>query len=196
MKRLFDLLLSSLGLFLLTPLFLLLAVTIKLDSKGPVFFRQQRIGRHAKPFLIYKFRSMHTRAEQTGPQLTVGADARITTVGRLLRAYKIDELAQLINVVLGDMSLVGPRPEVPKYVQYYPAALRNKILSVRPGITDLASIAYKDENRILGNSPDPERDYIETILPVKLAFYAHYVDNQSLWLDLRIIIKTLAAILR
>lgn len=197
-KRLFDLAAAGAGLLLLAPLLLLLALWIKLDSKGPVLFRQQRVGRHGVPFDILKFRTMAARApgSDAGRQLTVGHDPRITRAGRLLRASKLDELPQLINVLQGTMSLVGPRPEVPRYVDCYPAAVRATVLSVAPGITDLASILYKEESAILGRALDPERAYVETILPVKLAYYQRYVCEQSFWLDLRIIFRTLAAVLR
>ena len=144
-KRLFDLLLSCIGLLLLAPLLLLIALLIKLDSPGPVMFRQERVGRFGKPFRIHKFRTMRHEPAGQGLQITVGADRRITRVGGFLRASKLDELPQLLDVWLGDMSLVGPRPEVPRYVAHYPAELREKVLSVRPGITDIASIEYRDE---------------------------------------------------
>jgi lipopolysaccharide/colanic/teichoic acid biosynthesis glycosyltransferase len=144
---------------------------------------------------MYKFRTMADRADE-GRQLTVGCDPRITRAGRLLRRSKLDELPQLLNVLEGTMSLVGPRPEVPRYVDRYPPAVRQSVLSVAPGITDLAAILYKDENDILGRAQDPERAYVETILPVKLEYYQRYVRERSFWLDLRIIFRTLAAILK
>jgi lipopolysaccharide/colanic/teichoic acid biosynthesis glycosyltransferase len=145
---------------------------------------------------MWKFRTMVVGAERMGAQLTVGADPRITRVGRWLRRFKLDELPQLFNVLRGQMSLVGPRPEVPRYVACYPPAVRNTVLSVAPGITDLAAILYKDESTILGQARDPERAYLETILPVKLEYYQRYVRERSFWLDLGIIFRTLAAILR
>jgi lipopolysaccharide/colanic/teichoic acid biosynthesis glycosyltransferase len=160
-----------------------------------VLFRQVRIGRHGVPFDIYKFRTMADRPDG-GRQLTVGQDPRVTRAGRFLRHYKLDELPQLLNVLEGTMSLVGPRPEVPRYVECYPPAARRTVLSIRPGITDLAAILYRDESAILGQAQDPERAYVDTILPVKLEYYQRYVRERSFWLDLRIIFRTLAAILR
>lgn len=193
-KRAFDLAASLCGLLLLTPLLGAIALWIRLDSPGPVLFRQLRIGRHGVPFNILKFRTMTARAE--GPQLTVGQDARITRAGRFLRHYKLDELPQLVNVLQGTMSVVGPRPEVPRYVACYPPAMRSIVLSVAPGITDWASIHYKDENAILGRASDPEQAYIESVLPAKLEYYARYVRERSFWTDLRIIASTLTAVLR
>jgi lipopolysaccharide/colanic/teichoic acid biosynthesis glycosyltransferase len=194
-KRLFDLLAAGAGLVLLAPLLLGVALWVKLDSTGPVLFRQVRVGRHGVPFEIYKFRTMADRPDG-GAQLTVGLDPRVTRAGRFLRRYKLDELPQLFNVLEGTMSLVGPRPEVPRYVECYPSAVRNTVLSVAPGVTDLAAILYKDESTILGQARDPERAYVETILPVKLEYYQRYVRERSFWLDLRIIFQTLAAIVR
>ena len=188
LKRLFDMVAASIGLLLLAPLLLALAVWIKCDSAGPVFFLQERVGLHGKLFRIIKFRSM--RQHHAGPQITVGADARITRSGRFIRAYKLDELPQLINVLLGDMSLVGPRPEVPRYVALYPADVREEVLSVRPGMTDLASVQYRSESDLLAASSDPERTYTTVILPAKLALYQQYVRQRSLWLDVRIICVT------
>jgi lipopolysaccharide/colanic/teichoic acid biosynthesis glycosyltransferase len=186
-KRLFDILFSAGTLGVLLPLMLAVALWIKLDSPGPVFFRQMRDGRGGQPFRIYKFRSMRCDAQARGPQLTVGADNRITRSGALIRKYKIDEFPQFINVVLGQMSLVGPRPEVPRYVELYPPAVRDVVLSVRPGITDLASIAYRDESDLLGRSADPERTYVEQVLPAKLALCERYVRERSFFGDLAII---------
>jgi lipopolysaccharide/colanic/teichoic acid biosynthesis glycosyltransferase len=194
-KRLFDVAAAGAGLLLLAPLMLGVALWIKLDSPGPVLFRQLRVGRHGVPFEIYKFRTMAARPDQ-GRQLTVGHDPRVTRAGHFLRHYKLDELPQLLNVLEGTMSLVGPRPEVPRYVACYPTAVRNTVLSVAPGITDLAAILYKDESTILGQARDPELAYIQTILPVKLEYYQRYVRERSFWLDLRIIFRTLAAIVR
>jgi lipopolysaccharide/colanic/teichoic acid biosynthesis glycosyltransferase len=194
-KRLFDLLAAGAGVLVLAPLLLGVALWIRLDSPGPVLFRQVRVGRHGVPFEIYKFRTMRHRPDP-GAQLTVGQDPRVTRAGRFLRHYKLDELPQLFNVLEGTMSLVGPRPEVPRYVECYPPAVRNTVLSVAPGITDLAAILYKDESAILGQARDPERTYVDTILPVKLEYYQRYVRERSFWLDLRIIFRTLSAILR
>jgi len=193
-KRLFDLMVAGMGLLLLAPLLLVIALWIKLDSPGPVFFRQQRVGRFGAPFRIHKFRSMSGDAPLAGPQLTVGADPRITRAGAFLRRSKLDELPQLIDVLAGTMSLVGPRPEVPRYVAMYPAELRAKVLSVRPGITDPASIAYRDENTLLAGAADPERVYVEQVMPAKLQFAAQYVDRMSLWNDVRLIGATLRSL--
>lgn len=195
-KRLFDLLLSCIGLLLLAPLLLLIAALIKLDSPGPVMFRQERVGRFGKSFRIHKFRTMRHEPAGQGLQITVGADRRITRVGAFLRASKLDELPQLLDVWLGDMSLVGPRPEVPRYVAHYPAGLREKVLSVRPGITDIASIEYRDESAVLARAADPERAYIDEVLPHKLALAARYVERSSLWLDVWLIWRTVVAIVR
>jgi lipopolysaccharide/colanic/teichoic acid biosynthesis glycosyltransferase len=207
-KRLFDLAAAGIGLVLLAPLLLALALWIRLDSPGPALFRQLRVGRHGVPFRILKFRTMRvpadadadadagTPAPAPASLLTVGPDPRITRAGRFLRRSKLDELPQLFNVVAGSMSLVGPRPEVPCYVDRWPPEARRVVLSVAPGITDWAAILYKDENAILGQAADPERAYVETILPVKLAYYQRYVHERSFRGDLRIILRTLAAIAR
>lgn len=194
-KRLFDLVASAVGLLLLAPVFAVIAIVIKRESAGPVFFRQERVGLNGRAFRIHKFRTMVTSGEGRGPLITVGADRRITKSGAFLRKYKLDELAQLIDVFIGSMSLVGPRPEVPKYVALYPAGTRETVLSVRPGITDLASIEYRDENTLLGKSADPERTYVEEVMPAKLRYCVEYVQKRSLWLDLRIIYRTVVAIL-
>ncbi|MEY8879653.1 MAG: sugar transferase [Leptothrix sp. (in: b-proteobacteria)] len=194
-KRLFDLLLAGAGLLALLPLLLLIALAIKLDSRGPVFYRQVRVGRHGREFRIHKFRTMTHNPADRGPQLTVGLDARITRVGAFLRRSKLDELAQLIDVLQGSMSLVGPRPEVPRYVALYPAELRAKVLSVRPGITDFASVEYRDESTLLAASADPERTYREQVLPAKLALQAKYVDAAGVFTDLKLIARTLRAIM-
>lgn len=195
-KRFFDWLASGLGLVLLVPLLLMLAALIKLDSPGSVFFRQERVGRGGKLFRIHKFRTMVTDAERRGLQITVGADARVTRVGQWLRKYKLDELPQLLDVWLGHMSLVGPRPEVPRYVECYPANVRDLVLSVRPGITDRASIEFKDENLILGRAADPDKAYVEEVLPIKLKYYVEYIETNSLLGDVKLIIRTFMALLR
>jgi lipopolysaccharide/colanic/teichoic acid biosynthesis glycosyltransferase len=194
-KRIFDFFLALLGVLILAPLFLFISIWIKLDSTGPVFFRQERVGRFGKRFRIFKFRTMCLDAEAKGRQITVGEDPRITRSGRFLRHYKLDELPQLLNVVTGEMSLVGPRPEVPRYVALYPADVREQVLSVLPGITDYASIEYKDENAILGRAADPDRAYIDEVMPVKLAFYVRYVSERTLWTDFILIMRTLKAII-
>lgn len=195
-KRLFDWLASTFGLLLLAPVLVLLAVWIKLDSPGPVFFRQERVGRGGKLFRIHKFRTMVTDAERRGLQITVGADARVTRVGQWLRKYKLDELPQLLDVWLGHMSLVGPRPEVPRYVACYPADVRDVVLSVRPGITDRASIEFKDENEILGRAADPHLAYVNEVLPIKLRYYVDYVAQQSFVSDISIILDTVRVLVR
>ena len=195
-KRLFDWLASGLGLIVLSPMLLVLALWIKLDSSGPVFFRQERVGQYGRAFRIHKFRTMVTDAEHRGLQITVGTDARVTRVGQWLRKYKLDELPQFLDVWLGHMSLVGPRPEVPRYVACYPADVRDVVLSVRPGITDRASIEFKDENEILGRAPDPHLAYVNEVLPIKLRYYVDYVAQRSFWSDVGIIVATIRALVR
>lgn len=194
-KRTLDLFGSACALLLLAPFFALIAIWIALDSPGPVLFRQTRVGRYDVPFYILKFRTMHCGGECSS-QLTVGIDARVTRAGQFLRRVKLDELPQLWNVLRGEMSLVGPRPEVPRYVAHYPSRVRALVLSVAPGITDWASISYKDESTLLGSAIDPERAYIETVLPIKLAYYVRYVRERGFWSDLHIIGATLLALLR
>ena len=191
MIRFFDLLFAFFGLLFLSPFFLLIALWIKLDSRGPVLYRQVRVGRNGIDFGLLKFRSMRVNADK-GVLLTVGArDNRITNAGYFLRKYKIDELPQLFNVLYGDMSLVGPRPEVRRYVDLYTADQR-KVLSVRPGITDMASIAYKKENELLARSADPERTYINEVMPEKLKLNLYYIKNPSLLNYFKIIIRTIS----
>lgn len=206
-KRLFDVLVALAGLVLLAPAALLVAAWIRRDSPGPALYRQWRVGLHGRPFRIYKWRTMYvdtgTNADSkadvyagSARQLTVGRDPRITRAGRLLRARKLDELPQLLNVVLGDMSLVGPRPEVPRYVACYPPAVRDIVLSVPPGITDWAAIRYRDESRLLGEAADPEQTYLATILPIKLGYYQRYVRRRTFCTDLYILVSTVRALLR
>ena len=195
-KRLFDWVASSLGLLVLTPLLLLLAIWIRLDSQGPVFFRQERVGLGGRLFRIHKFRTMVIDAEKEGLQITVGVDARVTKAGHWMRKHKLDELPQLLDVWMGNMSLVGPRPEVPRYVAFYPADIREIVLSVRPGITDKASIEFKNESEILGHAPDPHAAYVNEVLPIKLRYYQEYVANQSFRSDINIIFCTLKALVR
>ena len=190
-KRLLDVAASLFGLLLLSPLLVLIAIAIKLDSKGPVFYRQERVGRHGLLFRIFKFRTMAAEPAASGAQITVAGDTRITRVGALLRRTKLDELAQLLDVLRGTMSLVGPRPEVPRYVAHYPPAWRERLLSVRPGITDFASVRYRDENDLLARAADPEREYIDVILPMKLRYALRYVDQPTIANDLRVIGLTL-----
>lgn len=189
-KRFFDIVCALIGLVVLSPLFLVIAVWIKLDSNGPVFFRQVRVGRNGKPFRIHKFRTMGVNSESVG-RLTVGNDSRVTRSGHFLRKSKIDELPQLIDVVVGNMSLVGPRPEVQEFIDCYPSEVRRVVLSVRPGITDLASIEMVDENEILAKYTDSRKAYIEQILPIKQQYYVDYVRNNSLFEDINIIFKTI-----
>lgn len=193
-KRLFDIVAALAGLLLLAPLMLVLAAWIKVDSAGPVLYRQRRVGRNGVPFRIVKFRTMHTSAEDIG-QLSLADDARATRAGRLLRRHKLDELPQLFNVLRGEMSLVGPRPEVPRYVEHYPPAVRDLVLSVPPGITDWAAIHFRDEGEILRRAADPERTYVLQVLPVKLEYYVRYVQQRSLLTDLRILFHTVGALL-
>jgi lipopolysaccharide/colanic/teichoic acid biosynthesis glycosyltransferase len=191
LKRAFDLLVAALGLVVVTPLLLAAALWIKLDSPGPVFFRQQRVGRGGRLFRIHKLRTMRADTGAHTLPITTHDDARITRAGRLLRHYRIDELPQLIDVLCGDMSLVGPRPEVPRYVALYPASLRDQVLSVRPGITDPASLEFVDEVRQLKDSADPERTYIDEILPRKLQRQADYVRRATLASDVMVLGRTL-----
>lgn len=195
-KRWFDLLIAAAALLLLGPLMIAVALAIKWDSKGPVFYRQQRVGRHGEPFRIHKFRTMVHDPEDAGPQITVGADPRITRVGAVLRRTKLDELAQLIDVLKGDMSIVGPRPEVPKYVAMYPADLRETVLSVRPGITDPVSLEHADESEELARAADPEREYVEVVMPRKLRAAVAYVERATLASDLGVLLRTLRLLVR
>lgn len=190
MIRFLDILLSGIGLIVLSPFFLIIGIWVKLDSKGPVFFTQQRVGKNFELFSLYKFRTMKVNAEKAG-LLTVGKDPRITPSGYFLRKYKLDELPQLFNVLKGDMSMVGPRPEVKKYVDQYNSE-QEKLLSIRPGITDPASIYYNNESAILGRSSNPERDYLQIILPHKLKLSQSYVKNRSLISYFKYIFLTLA----
>ncbi|MBL7915656.1 MAG: sugar transferase [Bacteroidia bacterium] len=192
-KRIFDLVLSAIFLILLAPLFIFIAIRIKLDSKGPVFYKQVRVGLNGKDFGIYKFRTMFVGSDKKGLLTVGGNDARITTPGLFLRKYKLDELPQLINVFFGDMSIVGPRPEVRKYVDLY-SKEQLQVLSVKPGITDYASIEYSKENEILAKATDPEATYINEIMPAKLALNQKYISEQSFVTDLKIILQTLVKI--
>ena len=194
-KRLFDLLVSAAALLLMAPLMLALALWVVLDSGRPVFYRQQRVGRHGQPFRIHKFRTMREGADREGPLLTVGDDARVTRAGRFLRHWRLDELPQLIDVLRGDMSLVGPRPEVPRYLDRVPAALRERVLAVRPKITDPVSLTHVDEATLLAAAADPEREYVEVILPRKLETAADYAARATLWSDLGVLAATLQLLL-
>jgi lipopolysaccharide/colanic/teichoic acid biosynthesis glycosyltransferase len=192
-KRSLDLIASSAGLVILSPLFLLTAILIKLNSRGPVFFRQERIGYGLRTFVIYKFRTMVADAHLRGGQLTTGTDDRITWTGRILRRTKIDELPQLYNVLRGEMSLVGPRPEVRRYVDLFRDDYE-EILRVQPGITDLASLKYRNESALLQLSADPEREYLTSVLPDKIALAKEYVRKSSLLFDLSLIVRTVARV--
>ena len=195
MKRLFDIVASGFGLLLLSPLFLLVAIWIKLDSPGPVFYRQVRVGRYNRDFRIFKFRSMRVGADK-GSLVTIGGrDPRVTRSGYFIRKFKIDELPQLINVFIGDMSLVGPRPEVRHYVDYWTKE-QLRVLDVRPGITDPASIKFRNENELLEKAEDPEKYYIEVIMQEKLRLYLEYVENHSFWYDMKLIFQTFWVIVR
>jgi lipopolysaccharide/colanic/teichoic acid biosynthesis glycosyltransferase len=189
LKRLFDLVAAAAGLIVLSPVMLLAAFLIKIDSPGPVFFKQQRIGMGFRPFLIYKFRTMVQDAAQRGASITVGDDPRITRVGRILRRTKIDELPQLINVLKGEMSLVGPRPEVPRYVDMFRKDYE-EILKVRPGITDPASLRYQNEAEWLSQFDNPETEYINRVLPDKIALAKQYVRESSFMVDIVLILRT------
>ena len=195
MKRLIDIVASGLGLVILSPLFLVVAIWIKLDSPGPVFFRQVRVGRYNKDFRILKFRTMRVGSDK-GSQITIGGrDPRVTRAGYWLRKFKIDELPQLINVFIGDMSLVGPRPEVRRYVNLYTPEQMH-VLDVRPGITDAASIKFRNESEFLKQAEDPEKHYIEVIMPMKLDLYLQYVNCHSFKGDIRLILETLWTVIR
>ncbi len=194
-KRCFDILSSLLVLVVLSPFFLMLCLAIVIDSRGGIFFTQKRVGKNNRDFKLYKFRSMVSNAEKSG-QLTVGTnDRRITKVGAFIRKYKLDEFPQLINIIKGDMSIVGPRPEVRKYVDLYNEE-QKKVLSVRPGLTDYASLEYINENEILGKASDPEKVYIEEIMPAKLQLNLRYIREQGLKTDLNIIFRTIGKILK
>jgi len=195
MKRIFDIITSAIGIIILSPLFIIIAALIKLDSQGSVFFMQERIGLNGSKFCIFKFRTMTTKQSLDSPKITVGGDARITKIGHFLRKYKIDELPQLFNVLYGNMSIVGPRPEVEEYVNYYSKNDKEKVLSVRPGITDLASIRFRNESEILARQNNPHQAYIEKIMPRKLRYCRFYAKNQSIGLDMKIICMTANAIL-
>ncbi|OOF56602.1 sugar transferase [Rodentibacter myodis] len=195
MIRFFDFILSLIGLIILAPVFVILAIWIKLDSKGGVFYKQIRIGQNGKEFGLFKFRSMVVNADKKGLITVGGRDPRITRSGYFIRKYKLDELPQLINVLIGEMSLVGPRPEVGKYVGLYNNEQR-QVLSVKPGITDYASIEYMDENEMLGKSSDPEKVYIEKIMPEKIQYNMKYIQNKSLLEYFKIIFLTILKIIR
>ena len=193
-KRAMDIVLSAAALCVLWPVFLLIALAIVIDDPGPVFYRQVRVGRGGRPFRIFKFRTMVVDADKKGLSITVGRDSRITRVGAFLRKTKLDELAQLLNVLCGQMSFVGPRPEVPRYVELY-TPYQRQVLLVRPGITDYASIAYRNENDLLAGAKDPERMYIETVMPDKIELNMKYLKEISPLTDIRLILKTVLAVI-
>lgn len=195
LKRIFDIVFSSFGLILFSPLFIVIAMLIKLDSRGNVFYKQSRVGLGDKDFSLLKFRSMRIDSDKQGLLTVSDRDDRITPVGRFLRKYKLDELPQLINILSGDMSFVGPRPEVRKYVMLYNED-QKQVLEVRPGLTDYASLEYINENEILGRSDDPEKTYIDEIMPAKLELNQKYIREQSFGTDLGIILKTIGKIAR
>ncbi|NUZ06985.1 sugar transferase [Piscinibacter koreensis] len=197
-KRALDVVAAAVGLLLLAPLLVGIALWVRLDSPGPALFRQARVGRHGRVFRIHKFRTMREAPPPRGAPagITVGADPRITRAGAFLRRSKLDELPQLIDVLLGDMSLVGPRPELPRWVATYPDALRAKVLSVRPGITDPASLQFSDESEQLARAADPEREYADVVLPAKLRLAVDYVDHATLVTDLHVLGRTLRLLFR
>jgi lipopolysaccharide/colanic/teichoic acid biosynthesis glycosyltransferase len=195
-KRTFDIICAALGLVLLSPVMALIAVWIKSDTAGEVFFRQERVGRFGRIFRIHKFRTMVSGAAARGPAVTAAYDLRITPAGKFLRQHKLDELPQLIDVLAGDMSLVGPRPEVPEFVAMYPSQVREEVLSVRPGITDETSVRLRDESALLADVVDPRKFYIETLLPLKLASYVDYVRTRSFGRDCLILARTARAIIK
>ena len=194
LKRIFDITLSLFGLIILLPFMLIIAILIKIDSKGPVFFKQIRVTKNGKEFKIFKYRTMRVGSDKYS-QITVGKDGRITKLGSFLRKYKLDEIPQLINVLIGDMSLVGPRPEVPKYVALYTDE-QKEILKVRAGITDYASIEFSDENDLLASEEDPEKAYIEKIMPKKIELNKKYLSEVSILTDIKIILLTIKKILK
>jgi lipopolysaccharide/colanic/teichoic acid biosynthesis glycosyltransferase len=194
MKRGFDIVASFTTLLLMIPLLALVSTIIKLDSEGPVFFKQERMGRGFRPFWIYKFRTMKQTPAGHGSQVTVGDDPRITRVGRFLRQAKLDEIPQLINILRGEMSFVGPRPEVARYVQLFQAEYQ-EILTVRPGLTDLASLKYRDEAALLAKAEDPEEEYTKRVLPDKIRLSKDYIKHSSFVYDMGLIVKTIVAVL-
>jgi lipopolysaccharide/colanic/teichoic acid biosynthesis glycosyltransferase len=195
LKRIFDIFFSLIGLIVLLVPFLLIAFLISIDSKGGIFYKQTRVGKGGVDFKLFKFRSMRTDADKSGLLTVGGRDRRITKIGYTLRKYKIDELPQLINVLLGDMSLVGPRPEVRRYVDMYTPE-QMQVLSVKPGITDYASIEYSNENELLGNAENPEEVYINEIMPAKLKLNLKYIAEQGILTDLKIIVNTIKKIVK
>ena len=195
MKRLFDIVFATLALVVLSPVLVIVGIWVRLDSAGPVLFRQERVGRFGRLFTIFKFRTMRYVVTPDSLPLTVDRDPRITRAGMWLRRSKIDELPQLVNVLRGEMSIVGPRPEMARYVALYPPEVRALVLSVRPGLTDEAAIEFRDEGALLNAGEDPEQTYVTEILPRKLELYEHYVRNQSIRLDIALILRTMRVLL-
>lgn len=195
-KRVFDVTCALLGVLILSPLLIIVAILVKLDSPGPAIYRQIRVGKDERPFELFKFRSMYVDADQRGRNITTAGDPRVTSFGTFLRKSKIDELPQLINVIRGDMSLVGPRPEVPEYVEKYPPEAKQKIFSVRPGITDNASILFRNEGDLLSSAKDPTKFYVTEILPKKISVYEEYADTHTFSGDIGIIFRTISAVFR
>lgn len=195
MKRIFDLFFSFIGLLVLLPVFIIISLLIVLDSRGGIFYKQKRVGKDNKDFYLFKFRSMRTNADKSGLLTVGGRDSRITRMGYFIRKYKIDELPQLLNVFLGDMSLVGPRPEVRKFVDLYDVK-QKLVLSVRPGITDYASIEYSNENELLGKAENPEQVYIHEIMPAKLRLNLKYIAEKGMITDIKIILNTIKKIVK
>ena len=193
-KRLFDIIASMLGLILFGPFLIFILIWIKIDSPGPIFFKQERVGLNGKLFKIHKFRTMYVNSEDKST-LTVGDDLRITNSGKLMRRLKIDELPQLIDVLFGKMSFVGPRPDLKEFIDIYPQEIKDKILSVKPGITDFASIELVDESNLLSKFSDPKKAYIKKILPMKQKFHLDYVNNHNMWMDITIIFLTIKRVL-
>ena len=193
-KRIFDILLSIISIIILSPFFIIIGLIVGLTSRGGIFYRQIRVGKDEKCFKIIKFRTMVTNADKEGLSITVGKDRRITGAGKLLRKIRLDEMPQLFNILIGQMSFVGPRPEVPRYVELYNEE-QKKVLKVRPGLTDYAAICFKNENELLAKSSDPEKEYIENIMPEKLKYNAGYIEDMSILTDLRILVLTVWAVL-
>lgn len=193
-KRIFDIVSSIIALVIFSPVLIIISIWIAIDSPGGVFYRQIRVGKNRKEFGLFKFRSMRSGADKKG-QITIGNDARVTKVGRFIRRFKIDEIPQLINIIKGDMSVVGPRPEVPKYVNMY-SDEQLKVLTVLPGLTDYASIEYLDEQKILGAAADPDKAYVEEVMPAKLKLNLKYIADRSFGLDIKLVFRTIGKILK
>lgn len=194
-KRSFDFIGASVGLLLVFPLLVTVAIAIKVGGRGPVFYRQERVGRNGRLFRIWKFRTMTVGADKVGPSITTSGDSRVTRVGRVLRQWKLDEIPQLLNVLVGEMSFVGPRPEVPKYVALYTAE-QSRVLDLKPGITDLASVEFRDEEKLLAAAPEPESFYREYCIPKKIELNLQYAAIATVWSDVKLMLRTIGAIAR